>query len=784
MSAVAIARTFAVISATMAAAAHGAVTLADFEGPDAAASVVVTNKSTKAEIVGDFASSGARALRYECKRGLGFTYFTVKVPETDLAEYDRLCIDVFNAGPNADELNIQLAVEGDGLAKSFYAFGKFRRRHWAEVGKSCWVVDLGHWPKSVKSRKITQLYFFCARPFGSTMYLDRIRLLKAGEADTPAKYSAADETRIAGIARTAADKAASERAAAMAKLAANCKAAGLPSDEMLVATATAMDQVRPMETEGFSRLRPTKDLSVRLAKDEYESVQVVVTPAGDKALKDVRVSASDLEAENGEGAFAATNVTCEVVGYVKTKGVAAYVVGRRNDVSAKFMRKAVNPVPGWWADPILPYLHETDVEPGTLQSFWVRVKCPRDQKAGMYRGTLTVCAANAKPVQLPFRVKVNGFAVPRSTPLPLAITFNPSPNEFAETTADAERLKRAKNDPKAPWKVWSKHRVEWSDFLSDYYITMDNLYYNALNRKRDFDMLARQMSRGRKGIINMNFWGGTSDSPRDKKHWDEKFIPMLKRFYEEARQFGVADRVYLYGSDETPFEKCGPTAVAAKKLKAVFPKVPLMTTARDSNYGVGTILSDIDIFVPLTRWYNPEKAAKARKAGHQVWWYIADGPEGEFANMNVENEPLDARSLMGAQTAKFRPDGFLVWGIAKWNSPRPISGGPFVEWNPVGFLTAFNGCGYWTICGPDGTPVPTLRLENFRDGLEDLAYVKILEEKLKAVKEEDIPGWTKRARELVSVPSWVCSERDNFSTDPAVVYAWRDAIADLVESAP
>lgn len=52
-----------VLTAGCAMVAHGAVTLADFEGPDAAASVVVTNKSTKAEIVGDFASSGAHALQ-------------------------------------------------------------------------------------------------------------------------------------------------------------------------------------------------------------------------------------------------------------------------------------------------------------------------------------------------------------------------------------------------------------------------------------------------------------------------------------------------------------------------------------------------------------------------------------------------------------------------------------------------------------------------------------------------------------------------------------------------
>ena len=157
MSANAIARTLAAMAAGWAVAAHGAVMLADFEGEDAAANLVATCKVAKAELVGEFASSGAKSLRYECRSGGGVAYLTVRIAETDFADYDRLCIDVVNMGPNADELHVQIAADGDALAKSFYNYGKFRRRLWAEVGKSCWTVDLGLWPKGVKSKKASNL---------------------------------------------------------------------------------------------------------------------------------------------------------------------------------------------------------------------------------------------------------------------------------------------------------------------------------------------------------------------------------------------------------------------------------------------------------------------------------------------------------------------------------------------------------------------------------------------------------------------------------------------------
>ena len=82
--------------------------------------------------------------------------------------------------------------------------------------------------------------------------------------------------------------------------------------------------------------------------------------------------------------------------------------------------------------------------------------------------------------------------------------------------------------------------------------------------------------------------------------------------------------------------------------------------------------------------------------------------------------------------------------------------------------------------GPGGRPVPTIRLENFRDGLEDFAYAKILEAKL-ASRGDKNDVWSEKAKKLLSVPSEVVDTLSNFSDDPAVLYRWRDEMADLIE---
>ncbi len=141
---------------------------------------------------------------------------------------------------------------------------------------------------------------------------------------------------------------------------------------------------------------------------------------------------------------------------------------------------------------------------------------------------------------------------------------------------------------------------------------------------------------------------------------------------------------------------------------------------------------------------------------------------------------------MGAQTAKYRPDGFLYYQISIWNAQSPSRDGPFTDWDPRSWTT-YHGDGSWTCVGPDGTPLPTIRLENFRDGLEDYAYAVILEHIIQAYEAKpqltaEEQAWLKEAKAALAVPEKLVKSMSEYSREPAELYAWRNRMARAIWS--
>ena len=120
--------------------------------------------------------------------------------------------------------------------------------------------------------------------------------------------------------------------------------------------------------------------------------------------------------------------------------------------------------------------------------------------------------------------------------------------------------------------------------------------------------------------------------------------------------------------------------------------------------------------------------------------------------------------MAAPRSAKYRPDGFLYYQISIWRPEAPIEAGPFTAWDPVSWTTN-HGDGSWTCVGPGGRPLPTIRLENFRDGLEDLACFQALEE---AVRRKEAAGaasegdkaWLSKAKAALQVPEELVSSVD------------------------
>ena len=837
------------------ASATAETLLYDFEtDAERAAVPCVANGNFVVCVTNGLATSGNNALGFFCRpwsEGMDeWPSFTLPSPVADWRGYDRLVVDVVNGGDEGDTLCIFVAGPDGRIQNGLNAGIHLPGKNFVQ-----WIIPLKSWPKTTSPDNIARIHFFVTRPKSFAVTIDRLTLLREGE--TPSAPGGPlvgrDLLPLIDADRREARSLAAERAEETAhardyfRFREACVSAGQTSPSMLLGTATSMEKILPRGP--FSAKALTADgLSVRLAGNEYESAQLLVAPR-DADLSGVKVAVegdltpmqnaecrmqnegtgngergmgvnrqtvklSNRQTDDGE-IFAASNISCGVTGYVRTTRKPPYQVADGPD------RALRDPAIGWWPDPILDFLEGVNIRDLDVQSFWIRVHCPEGQPAGVYSGTLVVSAEGIAPVRVPLALRVNGFTLGRTSALPLAVTFGPWTSQLnGQEGAAAEKTLQA--DPLSPINLWRKHESEWISFLADYLIPADNLYHHgSTNLLRNVRKLHDD---GRAGFFNLGNWEmPASTSEADMSAWREKTISRLVAMRDFAAELGILDLAYAYGTDEAVERAFPEVAAAIRELKATLPGVPICTTAWDDSLGIGSELGDVDWFVPKIAKFNPEKVAASRSAGHKVWWYTCNEPHAPYPNFFVECPGIEPRILMGAQTVRNRPDGFLYYSTAAWNSKRCIESGPFTDWDPRSW-TIYHGDGSWTCAGPDGTPLPTIRLENFRDGLEDYAYAMLLEQKLREVEPEgqcNAPGkskgsrmqsnaidghrlpskssalvksdanpsghdrasWAQRAREALAVPCEVVNTLTDFTNDPAVLYRWRDEMADLIEEA-
>jgi hypothetical protein len=524
-----------------------------------------------------------------------------------------------------------------------------------------------------------------------------------------------------------------------------------PKAKFGVAVADSMTKVMIVERP-LRGVYYQKKVELALAKNEYESTQVVVI--GAENPQKIKVKTSTLKSDAGT-IISPENITVSLVGYVKTK---------------KPLYKA--DYHGWWPDPLLESQHEAMVRPGEAVPFWIRIKTPREIPAGTYRGKIMIEAEDSRPVALPFEVKVFDFSLPSQSPLKIATNFQvENIGKFWGNKISAKRYEELLDNI--------------TETLAEYKINLDSIYRRSFSHPKDLKIHLRQLQYLKKnGLLkcfNICYVGGIPKGITDPDHPSvaksiHNALSTIRYWKPILKKEGLWEYAQVYGFDEMPPEAFPVLAKVFGAIKEEFPDLPIATTAYDYTFGTGSVLgSAVDIFIPLTSRFDPEMVKKSRAQNHKVWWYICVIPHAPYANWLIEYPAIDARMLMGVMSYMYRPDGFLYYSLALWRgNSKPLEDrGPYTQWNPASYKTA-NGDGYLFYPGANGL-LSSVRAENFRDGLEDYYYFMILEKLMQ--RPEDM---RKYANTLAVPPSLAVSLKE-FTKNPELLRKKRLELAKAIE---
>ena len=225
-------------------------------------------------------------------------------------------------------------------------------------------------------------------------------------------------------------------------------------------------------------------------------------------------------------------------------------------------------------------------------------------------------------------------------------------------------------------------------------------------------------------------------------------------------------------------------AVASEVHKR-FPGLPILTTAHDATFGESSGLDEIDWFCPLLTHYPGmlDDIAKARSRGKQVWWYTCNSPIKPFANFRMENSAMDARILTGFMSSAYGADGLLYYAL-NMSPNSPIKDGPYTAWHVKKSMHDYLAC-----VGPDReTPLPTIRLENIRDGLEDNEYLYMARESAAAIRDAQVSDRSldkleSQVRPFFETGNALVANATSYSEDTEQLESTRRLIGDYIERA-
>lgn len=152
------------------------------------------------------------------------------------------------------------------------------------------------------------------------------------------------------------------------------------------------------------------------------------------------------------------------------------------------------------------------------------------------------------------------------------------------------------------------------------------------------------------------------------------------------------------------------------------------------------------------------------KYGEKYWTYTCTqqvDSQGNYTPYCLYHQPYIALRIHSWMAWRFQWDGFLIYalnGVPKVNLKPPSDRWPLTDWSDGADM----GCGTLVYPGPNFELIPSMRLANAREGLEDYEYFAVLRNEAKKLDS------TRDAKLLAKVNEALQMDKDIVSS----VYIW------------
>ncbi len=510
----------------------------------------------------------------------------------------------------------------------------------------------------------------------------------------------------------------------------------------------------------FKVMRDTKPpankitaVRISAARNEHEAFQLVLRPA--KGLTGVKVTPHSLTGAK-KAKIGAYNITVRNVEYLNVTEPTS------PDIE-----------PGAYPDP-LPEFAPVAAPAGKNTPIWVTVYVPPKTAPGDYSGTIDITAPGLK-LSVPIKLHVWNFELPTVSKLRTAYGCGmggPCEYQGAATLEQKRKLLdrynldfwRHRIAPYAPYKFYEiKGTVDGRRIRLDY---------------SDFDVAIQKYFPLFNGFNLPGFAMGDTAGMDFGDNYDQLKIEYMRMVTEHLIDKGQIEKGYNYIMDEPVPEQYPKVNQAAELCRNADQRIKVLLTEQVEDALIGSV----DIWVPVLPAYDEAKSKARQEAGEEVWWYVCCGPHHPYPNNFIDYPALDHRILHWI-TWRYGVNGILYWSATYWrDNPWETA----MSLTPDGKGKWGNGDGrliYPPVKKPsakfiDKGPVPSIRWEMIRDGVEDYDYFAILKAKL--AKSKPGPAADKARAALATVDS-LAKSRTEFTRDPAKLESAREAVARAIE---